>query len=107
VPKNEKKLKKLRARALRRGDKLANTLRKLAAKYEPNDDSVGTLLKQLELVLPHLRRLSGEQDSPHFDQDARRVEKDSRSAGHEAQSPPKSRSRKDKRRPASASAIAV
>jgi hypothetical protein len=98
---NETKLQELRAKALRRGDRLANTLRKLAAKGAPNDASVEPLLKALEQVLPRLRRLAGEQDDLPANQDAGRVGGTSK-AGHELSVPPKSRSRKAKRQPAPA-----
>ena len=42
------KLHELRAKAFRRSDKLANTLRKLVAKSDPNDASIKPLLKGLE-----------------------------------------------------------
>jgi hypothetical protein len=96
------KLQELRAKALRRGDRLANTLRKLAAKDAPNDASVEPLLKALEKVLPRLRRLAGQQDGLPANQGERRVEEVSAKAGHELAAPPKSRSRKAKRQPASA-----
>ena len=106
APRKETKLQELRAKALRRGGKLASTLRKLAAKNDPNDASVGALLKELEQALPQLRRLLGQQDGPPAKRDARRVEKTLGKAEHEPPSPPKSRSRKAKRQPASAPAAA-
>ncbi|WP_046867809.1 hypothetical protein [Microvirga massiliensis] len=105
-PRNETKLQELRAKALRRGEKMANTLRKLAAKGDPNDASVGSLLKELEQALPRLRRLSGQQDGRLSNRDARRVEGDSGKTGDESPFPPKSSSRRDKRQSASNPAIA-
>jgi hypothetical protein len=91
TPRDESKLQDLRAKALRRADKLANTLRKLAVKEDPNDVLVEPLLKELEQALPRLRR---------------RVERVTGKTGHELAVPPKSRSRKAKRQSASASSVA-
>ena len=96
------KVHELLAKALRRGDKLANTLRKLVAMSDPNDASIKPLLKALEQVLLRLRRLAGEQEDLPANQDKRRVEEVSAKAGPRLAAPPKSRSRKVKRQPASA-----
>lgn len=100
------KLQELRDKALRRGEKLANTLRKLVAKGDPNDTSVEPLLKELGKALPRLRRLAGLGDDLPAYQDRRRVDKTSGKAGQERAVPPKSGSRKAKRQPGSARAVA-
>ncbi|WP_114948239.1 hypothetical protein [Microvirga calopogonii] len=100
------KLQDLRAKALRRGDKLANTLRKLADKGDPNDASIKPLLKALEQVLPRLHRLAGPQDDMSVKQEAGRVEREAGKAGFEFSVSPKSRSRAGKRPPGSAPAAA-
>ncbi len=95
------KLQELRAKALRRSDKLANTLRKLADKGDLNDASIEPLLKALEQVLPRLRRLAGQHAGSPASQDDRQVERASK-AEHGIAAPPKSRSMKVKRQPAPA-----
>lgn len=76
------KHQELWAKALRRGDKLSNTLRKLADKGDPNDASIKPLLKALEQVLPRLRRLAGQHAGLPDDQDERQVGRAAK-AGHE------------------------
>lgn len=94
------KLQKLWAKALRRGDKLNNTLHKLAKKGDSNDASIKPLLKGLEQVLPRLRRLSGQHNGVPDRHDAGRTERTSGRTGNESRSPPKSTSRNNKRHPA-------
>lgn len=106
APRNGVRLQELRAKALRRADKLTNTLRKLAAKGDPNDTSVESLQRELEQVLPRLRQLSGQQDGQPASRGARRVERTSKKTGREHPLLPKSSSRKDKRKPASDPAAA-
>ncbi len=106
TPRNGKKLEELRAKALRRGDKLAMTLRKLAVKGDPDNASVEPLLKELEQILLRLRGLSGRPDGTPADRDARQIERSSGRVGHEPPFAPKSKSRKNKRHPTSAPAIA-
>ncbi|MBB3018785.1 hypothetical protein FHR70_001839 [Microvirga lupini] len=96
------KLQELTAKALRRGDKLANTLRKLVAKSDPNDASIKPLLKELEKALPRLHRLADQQEHLSTGQGERRIQKVSAKAGHEHAAASKSRSGKVKRQPASA-----
>lgn len=103
---NATKLQELRAKALRRGDKLANTLRKLAAKGDSNDVAVSALLKELEQALPRLRHPADPQDGRPAKRDARPVDRNSGKANREAPYPPKPKSRKAKRHPASTTAVA-
>ena len=100
--KNGMKLQELTAKALRRGDKLANILRKLVAKSDPNDALIKPLLKELEKALPRLHRFAGQQGDLPANQDKRRVEQVSARAEHKLAAPRKSRGRKVKRQPASA-----
>ena len=103
---NEMKLQELTAKALRRSDKLANTLRKLTAKSDPKDTSIERLLKEVEKALPRLRRLADPLEGVQARQDQGRVDRTSGKARQELSVPPKSRSRKTERQPGSAPAVA-
>lgn len=104
--KNGMKIQELRAKALRRADKLANTLRKLVAKGDPNDSSVAPLLKELGKTLPRLRQLADQKDGiPVVQQETGPVERASGKTKQALVAPPRSRSRKAKREPAPAPAV--
>lgn len=103
---NGTKLQELRAKALRRGDKLAKTLRKLAAKGGSNDVAAAALLKELEQALPRLLHPADQQDGRPAKREARQVNRDPGKARREAPSPPKPKGRKAKPQPASATALA-
>lgn len=105
-PRNGKKLQELRAKALRRGERLANTLRKLAAKSDPTEASVERLVKELERALPRLRSLTGQQEDLSAGRDERQIKSSSAKPRPELAVPPKSGSRNAKRRPTSAQAVA-
>jgi hypothetical protein len=102
--KNGKKLLELRAKALRRGEKLANTLRKLIAKGDPADAPSGSLLKELEKALAGFRQPSGQQDSPVTVPRTRRSERTSGKAGQGASASASPTRRNDRRQPASPAA---
>lgn len=57
-PKNGRKLQDLRRKALRRGKRMVNTLRKLSKRSASHDVWLVPLLKDLEHALPHLNRTS-------------------------------------------------
>ena len=102
--KNGRKLPALREKALRRGEKLASTLRKMVAKGDPGDVLGQTFLKELEQTLERMRQPSDQYDSPKPTQRKRRADNSSRNARGER--PPSStpRSRRNKPQPAPAAA---
>ena len=62
--KGGRKLLELREKALCRGEKLANTLRKMVAKGGPGDVPGLSFLKELEQTLESMRQPSDQRDSP-------------------------------------------
>ena len=99
TPKEQGKLPELIAKALRRGEKLANTLRRLAAKGDLNDVAVSALLQELEQAFSRLRRRADQQNDRPAKGNALQVEMTFGTAGAETSSPPQSKSRKAKRQP--------
>jgi len=98
--KGGRKLLELREKALCRGEKLANTLRKMVAKGGPGDVPGLSFLKELEQTLESMRQPSDQRNSPKPTPRKRRAESTSRDAGSERHPSSKPRSRRVKPLPA-------
>jgi len=103
--KNGKKLLELHAKALRRGEKLANTLRKLAANGAPSDALAQSFLTSLEQTLERMRQPESKAGSPKPVPRKVRAERISGDPGDKHSPSPKPRSRKGKPQPAPVAAV--